>query len=162
MSTWYVVYTQPVLKCSLRESWRNRGLRSIAPIFPDIRHARSVKRSILRYSRGTFRSHRFGLNVGVHQWNAGVSYIITMNGKDPALYQRHCRKDQRARKRRAVYLSNSSVQARRIIGNYQWCLAEQVGSFLRLDKDKRIVVLFGMLGRNVEVRLQTEAVRAYS
>ena len=39
--------------------------------------------------------------------------------------------------------------------------AEQVGSFLRLDKDNRIIVLLGMLGRNVEVRLQTETVRAY-
>ena len=39
--------------------------------------------------------------------------------------------------------------------------ADQVGSFLRLDKNDRVMVLLGMLGRKVKVLVQNDAVRAY-
>ena len=41
-------------------------------------------------------------------------------------------------------------------------LTDQIGNFLRMDKQKRIVMLLELLGRNVEVRLPPETVRAYA
>jgi transcriptional antiterminator RfaH len=41
-------------------------------------------------------------------------------------------------------------------------LTDQAGSFLRMDKQKRIVMLLELLGRNVEVRLPPETVHIFA
>ena len=37
--------------------------------------------------------------------------------------------------------------------------ADKIGPFLRLEKNDRVIVLLGMLGRKVEVPIQTDSVR---
>tara|TARA_Y100000588_G_scaffold271136_1_gene286826 strand:+ start:262 stop:525 length:264 start_codon:yes stop_codon:yes gene_type:complete len=38
---------------------------------------------------------------------------------------------------------------------------DQVGSFLRLDEQDRVVILLGMLGRKIEIPIQNDSVRTF-
>ena len=166
MSTWYVVYTQPGAEMLARGELEKQGFEVYCPRYSrNARHARSVKRSIL----ALFPRYLFvRIDLTSQRWRSingsrGVSYIITMNERPCAVpdgvvekIKEHENAEQFIEVPKLIpFKPGESLEIS------SGAFAKQVGSFLRLDKDNRIIVLLGMLGRNVEVRLQTEAVRAF-
>ena len=166
MSAWYVVYTQPGAEMLARGQLENQGFEVYYPRYSrNVRHARSVKRAILPL----FPRYLFvRIDLASQRWRSingtlGVSYIITMNERPCAvpdgiveeIRQRENPEQLIEIPKLVPFKPGESLEIT------SGAFAQQVGSFLQLDKDNRIIVLLGLLGRNVEVRLQTEDVRAY-
>jgi transcriptional antiterminator RfaH len=130
------------------------------------RHARSEKRVI----SSLFPRYIFvEIDMEYQRWRSingtrGVSYLLSM-GECPSTVPNGIVEEIIARESddRLIRIHEKTpYNSGEIIEITSGALIDQVGSFLRMDKQKRVVLLLELLGRNVEVRLPQETVRIFA
>jgi len=167
MKRWYVVHTQPGSEILAQGQLENQGFRTYFPRFlKKVRHARSEKNVIAPlFARYIFVE----IDMELQRWRSingtrGVSYLLSM-GERPSAVPNGVVEEIMSRESddRLIQISEEiPYKTGEIIEITSGALADHVGNFLRMDKQKRIVMLLELLGRNVEVRLTSDTVRAYA
>ena len=167
MKRWYVVHTQPGSEILAQGQLENQEFRTYFPRYlKTVRHARSEKHVIAPlFPRYIFVE----IDMKQQRWRSingtrGVSYLLTM-GERPSAVPNGVVEEIMARESddRLITVSEEiPYKTGEIIEITSGALADHVGNFLRMDKQKRIVILLELLGRNVEVRLPSDTVRAYA
>jgi len=164
MKRWYVVHTQPGSEILAQGQLENQYFRTYFPRFlKTTRHARSEKRVISPlFPRYVFVE----IDMQHQRWRSingtrGVSYLLSM-GERPSAVPNGVVEEITARESddRLIQIHEKTPHhTGEIVEITSGALTDQVGSFLRMDKQKRVVMLLEFLGRNVEVRLPPERVR---
>jgi transcriptional antiterminator RfaH len=164
MKRWYVVHTQPGSEILAQGQLENQDFRTYFPRFlKTTRHARSEKRVISPlFPRYVFVE----IDMQHQRWRSingtrGVSYLLSM-GERPSAVPNGVVEEITARESddRLIQIHEKTPHhTGEIVEITYGALTDQVGSFLRMDKQKRVVMLLEFLGRNVEVRLPPETVR---
>jgi transcriptional antiterminator RfaH len=164
MKRWYVVHTQPGSEILAQGQLENQYFRTYFPRFlKTTRHARSEKRVISPlFPRYVFVE----IDMQHQRWRSingtrGVSYLLSM-GERPSAVPNGVVEEITARESddRLIQIHEKTPHhTGEIVEITSGALTDQVGSFLRMDKQKRVVMLLEFLGRNVEVRLPPETVR---
>jgi transcriptional antiterminator RfaH len=164
MKRWYVVHTQPGSEILAQGQLENQDFRTYFPRFlKTTRHARSEKRVISPlFPRYVFVE----IDMQHQRWRSingtrGVSYLLSM-GERPSAVPNGVVEEITARESddRLIQIHEKTPHhTGEIVEITSGALTDQVGSFLRMDKQKRVVMLLEFLGRNVEVRLPPERVR---
>jgi transcriptional antiterminator RfaH len=167
MKRWYVVHTQPGSEILAQGELENQGFRTYFPRFlKKTRHARSENRVISPlFPRYIFVE----IDMEYQRWRSingtrGVSYLLSM-GECPSTVPNGIVEEIIARESddRLIQIHEKTpYNSGEIIEITSGALIDQVGSFLRMDKQKRVVLLLELLGRNVEVRLPQETVRIFA
>lgn len=167
MKRWYVVHTQPGSEILAQGQLENQEFRTYFPRYlKTVRHARSEKHVIAPlFPRYIFVE----IELKQQRWRSingtqGVSYLLTM-GERPSAVPNGVVEEiiSRESNDRLIQISEKvPYNAGEVIEITSGALTDQIGNFLRMDKQKRIVMLLELLGRNVEVRLPPETVRAYA
>ena len=167
MNRWHVIYTKTGAENLARGQLEAQKFHVYFPQFAqNIRHARKDKRIIAplfpRYIFVRFDPMR-------RRWRCingtrGVSYLITMN-EIPSALPEGIVEEIMARETKD-HLINVSDQAPYINGDRleitSGAFTKQVGAFLRMERQDRIVMLLKLLGKNIEVHLRSESVRAFA
>ena len=167
MKRWYVVHTQPGSEILAQGQLENQGFQTYSPRYlKTVRHARSEKRIISPlFPRYIFVE----IDVEHQRWRSingtrGVSYLLTM-GERPSAVPNGVVEEIMARESEDCLIKVTEeipYKTGEIIEITSGVLTDYVGNFLRMDKQKRIVILLELLGRNVEVRLPSDMLRAYA
>ncbi len=166
MSRWYVAYTQPGSEILAQGQLVNQGFEVYFPRYIKlVRRARTEN----RIAAPLFPRYLFvSIDTESQRWRSinstrGISYLITMNERPCAVPDGVVEEiKSRENADRLIEIPKllpfkPGTKLEITTGAF----ADQVGSFLRLDKNDRVMVLLGMLGRKVKVLVQNDAVRAY-
>ena len=164
---WSVVYTQRGKEIFAQQELINQGFSVYVPRCKKIaRHARTIKNIIVPlFPRYIFvqidRKQQRWRNINATR---GVSYLLTMN-ELPARVPDEIVKEIKLRETEDGLIKLPKKQLYKtgeIIEIKAGALTDQVGKFLRMDPRDRVVLLMQLMGRNMEVHLQRENVRAFA
>ena len=167
MNRWHVIYTKVGAENLAQGQLEAQNFRVYFPrCAQNVRHARKEKRIIAplfpRYIFVRFDPMR-------RRWRCingtrGVSYLLTMN-EFPSAVPEGIVEEIIARETNDR-LINVSDQAPYNNGDRlevtSGVFTKQVGAFLRMERQDRIVLLLKLLGRNMEVHFRSESVRAFA
>lgn len=167
MMRWYVAYTQPGRESLAAGQLSAQGFKTYLPQYrKTIRHARKVK----NISTPLFPRYLFvKIDLDRNRWRSvnntrGISYLLTM-GDEPSAVPSGIVEEIQSRESSEklieleTYIPYGPGDSLEITAG---ALSRQVGNFIRVDTDQRIVMLLQLLGRELEVRLQSEDVQAYA
>lgn len=167
MKRWYVAYTQPGAEILADGQLRNQGFKTFLPkCLKTVSHARKVKEIIAPlFPRYIFVE----LDLGKHRWRSingtrGISYLLSM-GEHPSAVPVGIVEEIMTRATPGNLIDvppEVPFEAGEVIEITTGALADQVGNFIRVDARQRVVMLLKLLGREVEIRVQSETVRAFA
>jgi transcriptional antiterminator RfaH len=167
MIRWYVAYTQPGKENLAAGQLLAQGFKTYLPKYrKTIRHARKVKNiKVPLFPRYLFVK----IDLDRSRWRAidgtrGVSHLLTMGEKPSAIpsgivEEIKSRESQEKLIELEPYIPYDPGDSLEVTAGALSC---QVGNFIRVDTNQRIVMLLQLLGRELEVRLQPEDVQAYA
>ncbi len=167
MKRWYVAYTQPGAEILAQGQLGNQGFGTFLPkCRKETRHARRIKDIIAPlFPRYIFVE----VDLSVQRWRSinstrGISYLLSMGEKPSAVPDGIVEElKSRAAANGLIELAlEPPYKSGEVIEVTTGAFSEQVGNFIRVDARKRVVMLLNLLGREVEVRLPQESVRAYA
>lgn len=166
MRRWYVVYTRTGMERMARGHLENQGYTVYLPQrLKERRHARridSIKTPL--FPRYLFVE----LDLSTERWHAingtyGVNYLVTM-GDRPSPVPQGIVETIRARENAeglVDVVEASPYTKGEVVEITRGALADQTGIFKCDDDKQRVTLLLSLLGREMEVCLPANAVRAY-
>lgn len=167
MKRWYVVYTRTGMERMAFGNLEEQGYTAYLPQrLKERRHARRID----TIKTPLFPRYLFvELDPKVDRWHAingtyGVSYLITM-GERPSAVPPGIVESIRERENEAgmVEIAEPCPYAEgEVVEITRGAFADQTGIFKCDDDKQRITLLLSLLGRETEVRLPANAIRAYA
>ena len=166
MKHWYVVYTRTGMERMAMGHLENQGYTVYLPQrLKERRHARRID----TIKTPLFPRYLFvELDLSTDRWHAingtyGVTYLITM-GDRPSAVPPAIVETIRARENAEGLVEITEpcpYETGDVIEITQGALADQTGIFKCGDDRQRVTLLLSLLGREMEVNLPANAVRAY-
>jgi len=167
MIRWYVAYTQPGKENLAAGQLAAQGFKTYLPKYrKTVRHARKVT----DIKAPLFPRYIFvAFDLDLSRWRAingtrGISYLLTM-GEKPSAVPTGVVEEIKSRETQDQLIElepNVPYDPGDSLEITSGALTRQVGNFIRVDTNQRIVMLLELLGRELEVRLQPEDVQAYA
>ena len=167
MTRWYVAYTQPGKENLAAGQLIAQGFKTYLPKYQKkIRHARKVK----NIRAPLFPRYLFvEIDLDRRPWRAinstrGISYLLTM-GENPSAVPSGIVEEIKSRESQQKLIELepfTTYDPGDCVEITTGALSRQVGNFIRVDTNQRIVMLLQLLGRELEVRLQPGDVQAYA
>ena len=167
MIRWCVAYTQSGKENLAAGQLAAQGFETYLPKYrKTVRHARKVT----DIKAPLFPRYLFvAVDLDCSLWRAingtrGISYILTM-GEKPATVPTGIVEEIKSRETQEQLIEldpNTLYEPGDSLEITAGALSRQVGNFIRVDTNQRIVMLLQLLGRELEVRIQTEDVQAYA
>lgn len=167
MKRWYVVYTRMGMERMALGHLERQGYTAYLPQrLKERRHARRID----TIKTPLFPRYLFvELDTETDRWHAingtyGVGYLVTM-GDRPSAVPSGIVESIRARENNAglVEIDEPCPYAKgEVVEITRGAFAAQTGIFKTDDDKQRITLLLSVLGRETEVRLPANAVRAYA
>ena len=166
MKRWYVAYTQRGAENLAEGQIQSQGFRTYLPRYlKSVRHARTVKDIVAPlFPRYLFVE----FDPELQRWRSingtrGVSYLLSSGGL-PTPVPHGVVDEIKAREAQNSLIeipAETPYETGESLQITAGALADQVGQFIRVDARQRVVMLLELLGREVEIRLPRETVRAY-
>lgn len=167
-SRWYVASTQPHAETKALWHLKNQGFRTYLPRYLKRRsHARRTE----IVQAPLFPGYLFiDMDVAATRWRAirstvGIRHLIC-RGDQPVPVPRGVVEDIRARETEDGVLPAPNLPPPFARGDAvevrEGPFRDQVGFFECVSDDERVVILLGLLGRQLRIPLPIHAVRAYS
>lgn len=166
MKRWYAVHTRTGMERMAQGHLENQGYAVYLPLhLKERRHARRID----TVKRPLFPRYLFvELDLGTDSWHAingtyGVHYLVTM-GDRPASIPACVVDEIRARENEEGMVEVEEpcpFSAGEVVEITRGAFADQTGIFKCGDDRQRVTLMLSLLGRETEVRLPANAVRAY-
>ena len=167
MKRWYVAYTQQGSEILAEGQLANQGFKSFLPrCVKTVRHARK-NRSVIAplFPRYIFVQ----IDLSAQRWRSingtrGISYLLSMGDRPSAvpsgvveeIMNRSGENNIIEIPTEIPYESGESIEIT------DGAMVDQVGKFVRVDARQRVVMLLNLLGRESEVHVEAESVRAFA
>ena len=166
MRRWYVVYTRTGMERMALGHLEAQGYTAYLPRrLKERRHARRIDTiKVPLFPRYLFVS----LDLNIDPWRAingtyGVNHLVVMGDRPSAVPQgvvEAIRTRENAEGLIEV-VEPCPYRTGEVVEITRGALADQTGIFKCVDDKQRVTLLLGLLGREMEVRLPANAVRAY-
>lgn len=166
MNRWYVAYTQQGSEILAEGQLANQGFKAYLPrCVKTVRHARKSRRIIAPlFPRYIF----IQIDLSAQRWRSingtrGISYLLSMGDRPspvPAGVVEEIMK--RSDENNVIEIPTElPYETGESIEITAGAMVDQVGKFVRVDARQRVVMLLNLLGREIEVHVESESVRAY-
>ena len=166
MTRWYVVYTRTGMERMALGHLENQGYTVYLPQrLKERRHARRID----KIKTPLFPRYLFvQLDLEIDRWHAingtyGVGYLVTMGDRPSAVPAGIVEMIGANENEEGLVeiVDPCPYETGDVVEITQGALADQTGIFKCDDDKQRVTLLLSLLGREMEVRLPANAVRAY-
>ncbi len=167
MKRWYVVYTHPGNETIAQGQLEQQGFVTYLPrCLKQMRQGNRITEiAVPLFPRYIFVE----LDIDAQRWRAinstfGVRYLVCMGDRPAALPETVMPEilDRETEKGYIVLPREEPFSKGEVVQITAGPLIEQVGLFQCTSDDERTTVLLNLLGREVPIRVRSEALRAYA